>query len=106
MRTNEENVGIYCVSRDVDMIFCGEKLKRRKIVENGQKFPILIDQRIRTPNKVWGSSKNTIKASFPFVKYIVFKIYIQIHHVKKIIKEYFKEQINYNYFIIKYKNFF
>ena len=84
---------------------CRHDILWRKIGEE-KKFPILIGQRIRSPNKVWGSSYQTIRASFPFVKYIVFKIYIQIHHVKKIIKKYFKEQINYNYFIIKYKNFF
>ena len=56
--------------------------------------------------KVWGSAHQTTRASLPFVKCIALKIYIQSHHVKKILKENFREQINYNYFIIKYKNFF
>ena len=33
-------------------------------------------------------------------------IYTWTHYIKKILKKYFKEQINYNYFIIKYKIFF
>ena len=56
--------------------------------------------------KVWNSAHQTTKANLPFIKCIALKIYIQSHHVKKILKEYFKEQINYNYCIIKYKNLF
>ena len=54
----------------------------------------------------WGSTHLTTKASLPLVRCIALKIYIQSHHIKKSLKENFKEKINYNYFIIKYKNFF
>ena len=53
----------------------------------------------------WRDSNPTTRASMPFVKYIALKIYIQSHHVKKILKENFREQIKYNYFIIKKKSF-
>ena len=56
--------------------------------------------------KVWNSAHQTTKANLPFIKCIALKIYSQSHHVKKILKEYFREQINYNYCIIKYKNLF
>ena len=37
----------------------------------------------------------------PFVKDVAPNIFILSHQINKILKEYFEEQINYNYFIIK-----
>ena len=83
------------------MIFCGEKSERRKIIENRQKSPIYRSVKgfelqtrfgvhlIRPPGQ-----------TFPLLNILYLK-YIQIHHVKKILKENFRMQIKYNYFIIK-----
>ena len=45
----------------------------------------------KIPIKVWGSTHLTTRTNLPFVKYNVLKIYIQSHHIKKILKEYFRE---------------
>ena len=50
--------------------------------------------------------KTSQRANLPLIKYDTLSIYIQSLHIKKILKEYFREKINYNYFIIKCKNFF
>ena len=51
---------------------------------------------VKGTQMVWGSAHLTTRASLPLVKYDAFNIYIQSHHINKILKEYFKEQINYN----------
>ena len=71
-----------------------------------QKFQFLLLRGLEPKQKVWGSGHLTTRASLPLVEYKALKIYIQSRHIKKILKEYFREQINYNNFIIKCKNFF
>ena len=43
----------------------------------------------------------TTRASLPLDKLFYIYIYIKSYHINKLLKEYFEEQVNYNYFIIK-----
>ena len=83
-------------------------------ISNGQRGSKTLQYNYRAPyystlnpkQKGWSSTHLTTRASLPYVKYDALNIYIRSHHIKKILKEYFRDQINYYYFIIKYKNFF
>ena len=64
--------------------------------------------------KGWGQHPSTIRANLPFVNYHAphthththththIYIYIKSVHIHKILKQSFKQWINYNYFISKY----
>ena len=63
-----------------------------------------------TPNKrlkfaiegTWTPNKRlTWSLAYPCLIYCTKHVYIEIHQIKQILKEYFREQNNYNYFIIK-----
>ena len=62
---------------------------------------------IWTPNLlVWGSAFLPSGLTRPYDIKCIKHIYTWSPYIKKMLKEYFKEQINYNYFIIKSKIFF
>ena len=104
----------------METILCGKISFRRNFEENCRKSSIFIN----ICATMWSNTLHyqpatvlpqkclaicnllTTGASLLLVKYITPNIYVQSHHINKILKEYSREQINYNYFIIKYKNFF
>ena len=61
----------------------------------------------QTPNKTFGKHLSPpLGQVCPLINILhQTYIYIKHYHINKILKEYFKEKINYNYFIIKGKFF-